>query len=403
VLSVIFVGLCGIISIYEKISLTLFALASFIVGIICMLLFAPELFVSINFFLGSVVSLARGDGASGIIERHFHEAVNFSLRHLDIYTLPILLSIGVPLIARLPILDKRPKIKGRTIFLIVTSTLLSVIVLAFVRDAYMAGIQGRSKSMYGYTVLFLVLLIMGYGLPGFLKTIAPLNIFSFSIFLAWLALLPFATAAGTTHKIFINSLLHAAPLSAASVLLAASLDQNLRRRFVLPFTCFYLVSLGFSQFFSGFMVSPYRIAPKWTQTIPVEIGYPSTILKIDQASAQCILQTRMALAEAGFQPGDDILALYGLPGLVYAVGGVSPQKPWFFNDHGALGDEENFRALKRVPLSRITSSFIFRTDADSRVISQLKGCGVDFAEKFEKIDESLLPCAIRFVEIWKPK
>ncbi len=257
--------------------------------------------------------------------------------------------------------------------------------------------------MQGYTSLFVVLLLLAAGIPGLRRSIAPAHPAGFWLFIVWLAALPFATAAGTTHKININALLHAAPMSAASAILAASLDRRLGKNLALPAVCLVLAALGFAQFFSGSIAAPYRTAAKWEQVVPVEVGVPGTVLKLDAATAACIEGTKSALQGAGFQPGDDILALYGLPGLVYAVGGVSPRKPWFFDDHGPEGDEANLRSLKWIPAEGIKSALVFQTNADPRVPKQLAECGVDFPSGYEKIGQATVPFKNRHLEIWKPK
>jgi hypothetical protein len=193
-----------------------------------------------------------------------------------------------------------------------------------------------------------------------------------------------------------------APLAAAILLVAASVDKSLSRVIILPFAGLLVVGLGFSQFITGFVLTPYRTAPKWTQTVPVAVGVPETILNLDPASAECIEKTKAALADAGFKPGDDILALYGLPGLVYAVGGVSPRKPWFFDDHGQTGDQENLRALKSIPIERLKEAFLLRTNRDERVDYQLGHCGVSFSKNFQVIDQVKFPFKNRSVEIFKP-
>jgi hypothetical protein len=329
--------------------------------------------------------------------------VAFLSRHVRFYALPILLAAGVGLMARSNLQLTKLEKKQELVFWCVVGVLATEVVVAVNRDAYISGIHGRAKSLIGYSSLFVVLLVMRSGLPGLGKTIAPFRVPGFIVFLAWLAALPFVTAAGTTHKIFINALLHAAPLFAGIILLAASLDRNLWKPIAIPFATLFLVALGFSQFLSGFLISPYRTSPKWTQTVPVEVGVPSTVLKLDSDSAECVENTRSALQNAGFLDGDDIVALYGVPGLVYAVGGVSPQKPWFFNDHGPDGDEANLRALKKIPAERISSSFLFHTDRDERAVMQLSECEVDFPDAFEKIGEALVPFKQRRLEIWKPK
>jgi hypothetical protein len=146
-----------------------------------------------------------------------------------------------------------------------------------------------------------------------------------------------------------------------------------------------VVGLSFSQFVTGFVLTPYRTAPKWTQTVPVEVGVPPTILNLDPASAECIEKTKAALADAGFKPGDDILALYGLPGLVYAVGGVSPERPWFFDSEGSSEDANNLRALRRIPKKRISNAYILLKDNDSRAFNQLLESEIAFPRLYKQI------------------
>jgi hypothetical protein len=284
---------------------------------------------------------------------------------------------------------------------LVSGVLASEVIVLIVRDVFSAGIQGRAKSFIGYTSLFLVILSLRIGIPGLAKSISPFRIAGFLVFLLWLAILPFVTAAGTTHKIFINALLHAAPISAAVLLLASSIDKDLRKSIVVPFATLLLVCMGFSQFVDGFLVTPYRTAPKWTQTVPVKVGVPATILKLDPESAECIEKTKRALESAGFQPGDDVLALYGLPGLVYAVGGVSPQRPWFFV-YGTPGHEENLGALQRISRNRFQKSYVFLNDKNDVAMSQLTICGFSLKEQWQNVGDVKVPFKNQTFGIFKP-
>jgi hypothetical protein len=401
-ISLILIGACNLIALKEKFVFAGVVSISVLVGGLFLFFLIPSLSVSWEFFLGSIVALTEGNGAREIIIRHWQESLDFAMRHIRSFVLPILLAAGLGFFARSRYLVKTPDRKESLVFWSIIGVLIAEVVLLIVRDAFSAGIQGRSRSFIGYTSLFLVLLTLRAGLPGAAQTISPYRWSGCVMFLAWLALMPLVTAAGTTHKIFINALLHVAPLAAAILLLAASLDKSLRRVIILPFAGLLIVGLGFSQFITGFVLTPYRTAPKWTQTIPVEVGVPATILNLDPASAECIEKTKAALAAADFKPGDDILALYGLPGLVYAVGGVSPQRPWFFNDHGETGDQENVRALKRIPFDRLKGAFVFRTNRDERVDYQLGHCGVSFSNNFQVIEQVNIPFKNRSVEILKP-
>lgn len=400
--TMILIGACSLIALKEKIFFVVVVSISVFAGGLLLFFLMPSLSASWEFFIGSIVALSEGNGAREIIIRHWQESLEFAMRHVRSFVLPILLAAGVGFFARSRYLVKTPDRKEIIVFLSVIGVLIVEVVLLIVKDAFSAGIQGRSRSFIGYTSLFLVLLTLRAGLPGAAQTTSPYRLIGSLIFLLWLALMPFVTAAGTTHKIFINALMHLAPLAATILLLAASLDKTLRRGIILPFAGLLIVGLSFSQFITGFVLNPYRTAPKWTQTVPVKVGVPSTILKLDHASAECIEKTKAALAIAGFKPGDDVLALYGLPGLVYAVGGVSPKKPWFFDDHGQTGDEENLRALKKIPIERVNASFIFRSNRDNRVAHQLDLCGVSFENRFQVVEQIKVPFKNRSVEIFKP-
>ena len=401
-ISVILIGACNLIAFKEKFVFAVVVSISVLGGGLLVFFLIPSLSVSWDFFLGSIVALTEGNGAREIIIRHWHESLEFAMRHVRSFVLPILLAAGVSFFARSRFLVKSSDRKESLVFWSIIGVLIAEVVLLIVKDAFSAGIQGRSRSFIGYTSLFLVLLTMRAGLPGAAQTISPYRLSGCVMFLVWLALMPFVTAAGTTHKIFINALLHVAPLAAAILLLAASVDKSLRRVIILPFAGLLVVGLSFSQFITGFVLTPYRTGPKWTQTVPVAVGVPETIINLDTDSAECIEKTKAALADAGFKPGNDILALYGLPGLVYAVGGVSPRKPWFFDDHGQTGDQENLRALKGIPIERLKEAFLLRTNRDERVDYQLGHCGVSFSKNFQVIDQVKVPFKNRSVEIFKP-
>jgi len=401
VISFLLLGACSLIGLKEKLVFAALASLAVVAGGGFLFLLMPGLFASWEFFLGSLVALTEGNGAREIIMRHWQESMDFAMRHLRSFIFPILLALGVVFFARSRLFKKSPESKEKMVFWMVVGVLIVEVVLLIVRDVFSAGIQGRAKSFIGYSSVFLLLLTLRVGLPRFVKSTS-LQVGGFLVFLLWLAILPFVTAAGTTHKIFINALLHAAPLSAAILILAASIDKDLRKAVVLPWAGILLGVLGFCQFLMGFVITPYRTLPKWTQTVSVKVGVPGTFLKLDPASAECIQKTKAILASAGFQPGDDILALYGLPGLVYAVGGVSPQRPWFFDNYGQIGHEENLRALKRIPLERISKALIIHTKSNPIAIEQLKSCEISFAESFQQIGKISVPPKNTSADIWFP-
>jgi hypothetical protein len=126
-------------------------------GGLVLFLLMPELFKSWEFLVGSIVALTEGAGASGIIERHWHESLDFLSRHVRFYALPILMAMGAGLIARSRLFENSPDKKRVAIFWSVAAVLVAEIVLIVVRDAMVAGIRGRVNGMLGYSSLFVVL------------------------------------------------------------------------------------------------------------------------------------------------------------------------------------------------------------------------------------------------------
>lgn len=385
VISGVLLGMCSLVGAREKVVFVVVTSVFVMAGGLCVFLLMPGLFKSWEFFLGSIAALAEGDGARGIIERHWQESLDFAMRHLRSFVLPVVLALGVGIFARSRFLEKSSERKEEMVFWMVIGVLAVEVVLLVVRETYVGGIPGRQKGFIGYTSLFLVLLTLRAGIPGFSRALSPTRVVGFLVFLLWLVVLPFVTAAGTTHKIFINALLHAAPIFAAIMLVASTLDRNFRQGIVVPTACVLIVLMGFVQFFTGFVTTPYRTSPKWTQTVPVEIGVPGTVLKVDLESAEFLENIKAALRKSGFKSGDDILVLYGLPGIVYAVGGVSPQRPWFFDAEGNVEDANNLKALQRIPKERLSKAYVLLKDNDSRAAKQLLESGIAFPKDYMQV------------------
>lgn len=55
-------------------------------------------------------------------------------------------------------------------------------------------------------------------------------------------------------------------------------------------------------------------------------------VKLDAPTAKFVTETEHLLSANGFEPGNYLLALYDLPGLVYLLQGYSPQVPWYFGE-----------------------------------------------------------------------
>lgn len=75
---------------------------------------------------------------------------------------------------------------------------------------------------------------------------------------------------------------------------------------------------------------PHGMAAPMQQQTEQPLAYDP--VKLDGPTATFVKQTEMLLTANGYQPGNYLLALYDLPGLVYLLQGYSPQVPWYFGE-----------------------------------------------------------------------
>ena len=351
-----------------------------------------------TFLAYSVTSLLEGKGASGIIGRHAGEALDLVLRTLRSYYFPLLTAAaGVVVLRRMPGIDGwRVRVFGLFTLAVLAGT-------AVAKDGFLAGMAARNGSMLAYLAMVLVLVTLAAGLPGRLGWTRR-EVIAFTLLALWLGALPFFGAAGTTHRLYVNALLHLPSFFAVIVLLAAVADRRVGSMWLAPSAALLVAALGAGQFVSGFLVQPYRLAtPKWEQTVPVPVGEPASMLRLDPATAGFVAEMRQIFKDAGFEPGQDILGLFDVPGVVFACGGVSPGRPWYFGNYGSVGENENLDALTWAGAGKIRSAFIIQTADDPRVATYLSRLGIRFPEEYRLVGETRHPARDQSVRVWAPK
>jgi len=369
------------------------------VALICI----PALRGIVDFLGYSLSSLAQGGGASGIIGRHASEAWDLIYRTQKSYLLPLIVSVlGVVLIQvvrRRFIVAWEPVLCGGVVAL----SIGCVFVAGLSKNAFFAGIEHRNGSMLAYFALFLVLAILALGLPRAAGGSSKRERFASWLIVLWLAALPFIGAAGTTHRIYVNALLHLAPLFASILILSGMIDRRLRWGLAGPMAGGLIGVLALAQFFSGYVVQPYRLpTSKGEQSVPVEIGKPESVLKLDPASASFVEEIRGLCESAGFRSGGDVLGLFDLPGVVFAVGGVSPGRPWYFSNYGEVGENDNIRAIEAAGAGRLRKSLIIQADNDPRVATYLARVGIQFPDEYRFIGEVWHPFREYSLRVWAP-
>ena len=221
-----------------------------------------------------------------------------------------------------------------------------------------------------------------------------------------LLILPYAGGFGTTNAITQNTVYQLAPWFALIALATAFLAHAWRARWVPPLCVVPLAAIALTQSFHGYWTHPYRLpGGRPAQTEPTVIGAPAyaSTLRLDSASHRFIEATRAQLTQHGFHPGDDIFAFFNLPGLVFAVGGVSPGHPWYFaGDQNSL--DLNAMRVVAVSPARRARAFVITNGDVTPFLPQLRTAGLDFPNAFVRCGETLQnPLSKEPVEIWRPR
>jgi hypothetical protein len=150
--------------------------------------------------------------------------------------------------------------------------------------------------------------------------------------------LPFFEVVGTNVALTLKLPHHAAPIFLMLALLGCGLATVPPR---LPRACGLataaLLAVTSALFVRHHVLEPYGLpGPIALQTETVE-GLPALAgLKVDPATADFLETLAAEMREAGFEPGDPILALDFMPTLVHALGGRSPAFPFYHFDNPAL-------------------------------------------------------------------
>lgn len=227
------------------------------------------------------------------------------------------------------------------------------------------------------------------------------------VIVAYLLSLPLVGAIGTGNSIFVNFMYQLAPWSCLLYLTFYSQSILANSPWLLPFGVLY-VALGTSIFFlTEFVFRPYRLNDSLLkQTVPIEMGRSSTRLLVDQESALFFLQLKDVFKRNGFQPGDDIIALFDMPGAVYALGGVSPGHQWYYTmpKHPFEIQKFNHFNLNRVDTERRKRAFLLESGDIADFKPFLVDLDLDWPSSYLECGKVKMPYRHgKIVTLWKPR
>jgi hypothetical protein len=155
----------------------------------------------------------------------------------------------------------------------------------------------------------------------------------------------------------------------------------------------------------GPLEAPYRLlAGLEQQTIDTPIGPDGGTLALDPVLHAFITGVRKAAQDSGFTPGDDVIGLYDMPGIVYALGGRSPGMPWWTMGYpGSRALME--RGLSLADPGRVRRAFILQTAASTAWLQSLQPEGIHFPDDYELGGTFTIPYSWAKEEVkwWRPK
>ena len=153
--------------------------------------------------------------------------------------------------------------------------------------------------------------------------------------------------------------------------------------------------------------SPYRLNTDLAaQVVDTETGSPPSRLRLDEASHAFFVEMGRMAAACGFTPGEDIVDLTGqAPGLVFALGGLSPGSAWYAG--GSPGsDEAAEHNLSLVPDERRRRAWLLASSPGSRFAIEpapvLRTFGIAFPEDFERCGAGVWPLIPLEIQLWRP-
>jgi hypothetical protein len=344
---------------------------------------------------------------AGALSRYFNDMSMLFVKAVsDVWIIHILLVLVLGFVKYL-------KSKGKNCNLLLPLGLLTLFVIAcylsYRHGLYMGG-QNRWFDVSRFYFSWLLLLGNGY-ISSLIfigkddNRIESKYIVRTFLIIALLFCLPIAGSIGTGNPLYINILMNMAPWFALILLLLTHLSWVLSIRWIAPLGVIFFTSFASVQIVSGSLYGPYMLnAGLLEQTQTTEIGHPVTKLKLDPLTSEFYSGVRSLAYASGFKPGDDVIALYDLPGLVFALGGRSPAIPWYIGNPRKNPRGTSEKALSAVPRERIKRAFILQSSSSDRIMPDLAKFGVLFPDGYVFCGEHVNPYdpSKGTVRLWKP-
>ena len=221
----------------------------------------------------------------------------------------------------------------------VTKQFLIISILAFIYQSYYfkfyKSVYGNpfgivNAYMYIIIIFFQISLLIAFKWDRKnLILIGKSNNLKKMTVLLLLFLIPFLGAFGTANSIFLNILIHIAPWFIIVGVLTIELFRYLSTKLSLMFFIIIPCSITFIQIAHGCIYEPFNSPGFFKTTELVKELPPINGIYLEKNLKSSLLTLNKVLSKNNYTLGYPIFA-YSIPGIVYALGGISPGMPHFF-------------------------------------------------------------------------
>jgi hypothetical protein len=228
---------------------------------------------------------------------------------------------------------------------------------------------------------------------------------AWTIVVLMLFVLPFCGSVGTGNALQFGMRFTLAPWFALFAIVLGCLSAASRTRWSVPVGLACLSAFCIVYIVRGQLEAPYRLLTGLRgQTEETPIGAAGSVVKLDPELHAFITDVRAAAERSGFKPGDDLLGLYDMPGIVFALGGRSPGVTWWTMGYpGSRPVME--RAIELAGAERVRHAYILQTKSSTEWLQSLAPKGVNFPGDYVLAGTFTIPYswAKEEVRLWRPK
>ena len=184
---------------------------------------------------------------------------------------------------------------------------------------------------YVIVILFQMSIILAIAIKKKKLTPAFININANKLILLLLLFItPFLGAFGTANSLFLNVLIHIAPWFIIIIILLIELSIQIKNTSSLSLLLLLPSCITFSQIGHGCLFEPFKSPGFFKTTEKIDELPAIKGIYVDKNLKKSLLELNSLLRQNKFKDGYPIFG-YSIPGIVYALGAISPGMPHYFN------------------------------------------------------------------------